>query len=274
MAGSLRHLIRAVVWLVALWVTWTAHAAARGNDAAQTTDNTTRTRVEFSVFARHRVKGLQVLPADGAEPIDVEFFGKARSPRYTADGDGTVVFYDAKELAAYRERLADGAQDRPALPPARAIAQVPAGVERALLLFIPVRGAAAGGVRFHVFVVDDGPRRVPAGHASVINASGREYMAQLGGRVLELPHGVSETVPIAGEVELRLAARTDEGWEACGVHTFEIGERERVNLVLFPPTSRTGIAPVVRTLIDEPPDATTEASQADDARTDAVGLGR
>ncbi|MBC8038954.1 MAG: hypothetical protein H7Y06_00255, partial [Opitutaceae bacterium] len=89
---------------------------------------------------------------------------------------------------------------------------------------------------------------------SVINASGREYMAKMGEQVLEVPHGIGGKVPVKGTVELRLAAQSGGGWVVGGRHTFRLGERDRVSLVFFPPTSPTGIAPIIRTLVEELPE--------------------
>ena len=152
------------------------------------------------------------------------------------------------------------------MPKPVAVAQVAPGIERALFLFIPVRNPVPEGPRFNVYVVDDSPRTLPVGYASVINASGREYMAKMGEQVLEVPHGVGGKVPVKGTVELRLAAQSGDGWVVGGRHTFRLGERDRVSLVFFPPTSPTGIAPIIRTLVEELPEEKTAAQVASAGR--------
>lgn len=208
----------------------------------------------FTVFARNRQAGLQFLPAEKVAPQTVEFFGNTRSPVYTYRGGASVPFYDGVELAAWLQASAVDPRNQPPMPKPVAVAQVAAGIERALFLFIPARAPAVGEPRFHVYVVDDSPRTLPVGYASVINASGREYMAKIGEQVLEVPLGVGGKVPVQGAVELRLATQTGKGWVVGGRHTFRLGERDRVSLVFFPPTSPTGIAPIIRTLVEELPE--------------------
>lgn len=208
----------------------------------------------FTVFARNRHAGLQFLPGERAAPQAVEFFGNTRSPIYTYRGGMSVPFYDGAELAAWLQASAANPANPPPMPRPVAVAQVAPGIERALFLFIPARAPVPGEPRFHVYVVDDGPRTLPMGYASVINASGREYMAKMGEQMLEVPHGVGGKVPVQGSVELRLATQSDKGWVVGGRHTFRMGERDRVSLVFFPPTSPTGIAPIIRTLVEELPE--------------------
>ena len=209
--------------------------------------------VTFTVFARNRVADLQFLPTDNRPPQSVEFFGNTRSPVYKHSG-ASVAFYKGAELSAWWEARAVAPGKAPPLPVPVAIAQIAPGVERALFLFIPARSPGPGQPLYNVYVVDDSVRSLPVGYASVINASGREYMAKMGEQLLEVPHGLGGKIPVQGTVELRLATQTGKGWVVGGRHTFRLGERDRVSLVFFPPTSPTGIAPIIRTLVEELPE--------------------
>lgn len=256
MAHARRYLIFVWVWMVL------THPPARAQADASRAEEIT-----FTVFAQQRPMGLQFFPAMKQAPQSLEFFGNARSPIYTYRGGAQVPFYDGAELTAWweaRERDPRNALD---MPGPVAVAQVGPGIARALFIFIPVRNPRPGEPRFRVQVVDDSPRRLPAGYASVINASGREYVAKVGGRSLEVPLGVGGKVPVKGTVELRLAAQSGEGWVVSGRHTFRLGEGERVSLVFFPPSSPTGIAPIIRTLVEKlPVETAAETSVTSEAR--------
>lgn len=244
MAYSRRYLILSIALM------FTTHLLAQAQDVGSRTANA----LTFTVFARQRHVGIQFLPASMQRPQSLEFFGNTRSPIYTYQGGAQVPFYDSAELTAWWDALVRDPLNPPVLPRPVTVAQVDPGIERALFLFIPVRNPVPEGPRFDVYVVDDSPRLLPAGYASVINASGCEYMAKMGDQVFKVPLGIGGNVPVKGSVELRLAAQSSSGWVVGGRHTFRLGERDRVSLVLFPPTSPTGIAPIIRTLVEELPE--------------------
>jgi hypothetical protein len=244
MALSLRYLIFAS-WLLGVFFPGAVFAQAASV-------STPGAPIAFTVFARDRPADLQFLPADELPPETLAFFGNTRSPIYRHRG-ASVAFYNAAELTAWWRARAADPRKTPPRPAPVAVAQVAPGIERALFLFIPALNPAAGEPRFNVYVVDDSPHSLPAGHASVINASGREYLAKLGGQLLEVPHGAGGKIPVQGTVEMRLATQEGEGWVLGGRHTFRLGESERVSLVFFPPTSPTGVAPIIRTLVERLP---------------------
>jgi hypothetical protein len=90
------------------------------------------------------------------------------------------------------------------------------------------------------------------GHIGVVNATGRPYTGQVGRRVLDLPQGGGGTVAAKGPVDFRLACLDGAQWVFAGHHFLNVGTTTRVRLVLFPPTSPTGVGPVIRALVDEP----------------------
>ncbi len=246
MALPLRHLINGLLLAVLIF---TLALPVTAKPRAQPTP------IEFTVFARYRQQNLQFLPDAQSPPQSLEFFGNTRSPAYSYTGKSRQLpIYEAAPLTAYWEALTRDPRNPPALPVPVAIADIPEGLTRALLLFIPVRNPPAGQPRLRVYVVDDSPHTLPAGFAAVINASGREYKAQLGEEIMDVPHGIGGKVPATGTVELRLATQDGNDWVVSGRHTFRLGNKDRVSLVFFPPTSPTGIAPIIRTLIDTMPD--------------------
>lgn len=241
MALSLRHLISLIILPLGF--------VASAGTAAPVTEATS---IEFTVFARLRPRSLQFFPDAKSQPQKLEFFGNTRSPSYTVKGGRQIPIYATLDLNAYFKALAAAPADNPPPKPVPvAVADIPEGITRALLLFIPVPDPTPSGPAMRIYVVDDSPRTLPAGYASVINASGREYKAKLGDELLDVPHGIGGKVPVKGTVELRLAARDGDGWVVGGRHTFKLGENNRVSLVFFPPTSPTGIAPIIRTLIED-----------------------
>ena len=207
--------------------------------------------VQFTVFSRQRHPGLCYLPAPWARPASVRFLKQNKSDRYRYVGSADLAFYDEADWARYaRGRVADPSA---ILPCPVAIASLPAGVGQVLLLFVPLPEPQANGLRFLVLAVDDGMERFPPGHIRVINASGRAYAAQVGPKVFELPLGCSPSLPAEGAVDIRLAYRDSAQWVPSGHHTLTVGLNARVCLVLFPASAKTGVGPVIRTLVDELP---------------------
>lgn len=244
MAFSLRHLT--IRWLFVL-------IAGTTTIDAKTETAVNAEPIEFTVFARFRQKNLQFLPDDQGPPRSLLFFSNSRSPVYTFSGGRHLPFYAAKELTAYWEARTANPEQPPPLPKPIVVAVVPPGLTRVLILFIPFRSSDSGPLLLRTYVVDDNPHSLPAGYAAVINASGRTYQAMLGTEPLKVPLGIGGKVPAKGTVELRLAAQNRDGWTVCGRHTFKLGIHDRASLVFFPPASPTGIAPIIRTLVETTP---------------------
>ncbi len=208
--------------------------------------------VHFTVFSRHRLTGLCYQPSPRARPVGLRFFTQARSERFAYTGPAEVAFYHEADWAEYEVRQA--ANPAEALPIPVAVARLPVGLQEALLLFVPLPAAQGDGIRFGVLAVDDDPARFPPGQLGVINVAGRAYAAQVGRKVLAAPPGRGENLAVAGPVDFRLACHEQGRWVAAGHHAFTVGPNSRVCVVLFPATSATGVAPVIRTLVDTPPE--------------------
>ena len=212
----------------------------------------TEVAVQFTVFSRQSHPGLCYLPTPLARPVGLRFLKQNKSERYRYEGPANLVFYDEADWARY----ARGKEANPVTisPRPVAIASLPVGVGQVLLLFVPLPEPQANGLKFLVMAVDDGPGRFAAGHISVINLSGRAYTAQVGRQILELPLGCGPSFAAEGAVDFRLAYCDSDQWVLAGHHTITVGPNARVYLVLFPASATTGVSPVIRTLVDEPPE--------------------
>ncbi len=216
--------------------------------------------VHFTVFSRQRLTGLCYQPSPRGRPVGLRFFPQSRSERLGYTGPEEVAFYEESDWAEYtRNKVANPAA---ALPRPVAVARLPVGVREALLLFVPLPRAQAGGIRFGVLAVDDDPARFPPGQLGVINVAGRAYTAQVGRKVLEVPQGRGENLAVNGPVDFLLACREEGHWVAAGHHAITVGTSSRVCVVLFPATSATGVGPVIRTLVDTPPEKFAQGTAA------------
>ena len=77
-------------------------------------------------------------------------------------------------------------------------------------------------------------------------------MGQVGRKVLDIPQGRGENVAATGPVDFRLACLDGGQWVSAGHHVIDVGPNTRVRLILFPPTTPSGVGPVIRALVDEP----------------------
>ncbi|MFA6962763.1 MAG: hypothetical protein WC205_18550 [Opitutaceae bacterium] len=198
--------------------------------------------LQFSVFSLAGMENLTYVPKAKAELSDLKFYSAYRSPAYTYHGGSRLCFFEGKETGA--DKLAV------------AIYDVPEGASKLLLLFFPKSGGAVGGLKYDVYGVDDRIEKAPRGSFSIINVSGREYVAQYGASRISIPQGVSEAHAARGRISLRLAAQIEGGWMSTGRHDFSVSTEDRVTLILYPPGSATGIYPIIRRLTDTlPPEA-------------------
>jgi hypothetical protein len=194
--------------------------------------------LRFTVFALGGADGLMFRAKPGEAPQPLKFFSTSRSPLYDYRGAARLCFYDPSDSAG-------------AGPVA--IYEVPAGMERGLLLFFPRERTPGSDLKYEVHGIDDGVRRVPAGHFTTINVSGREYAGQYGSQRIVIPQGVGAAYPGRGRVPLVLAAQVEGQWMPAGRHEFVLGARERVTLIFYPPASPTGVYPLIRRLTDSVP---------------------
>jgi hypothetical protein len=255
MAITLRYLIRLLVW-------WPAVVVGQIAPPADVS-------VQFTVFGRFRYAGLCYLTCAQAAPTQVTFFTQNKSANYSYRGPAQIGFFDAAELAS----VVASRPPKSCLPVPRAVALVslPPDIKQALLVFIPLPSGRADGRRFRVFTLDDSQEVFPVGCVAVVNVSGRPFKGQFGHQILDIPVGRSANIVLSGPVELRLAFDDSGRWVAAGSHAFFVTPESRVYVVLFPPAVVSGVAPIIRVLVDTPQ---VEAVARNGSGQDAVAQGR
>lgn len=238
MAFSLRYLIPLLVALAPI-------------TAFNQTVVPTEMSVQFTVFSRLRPTGLCYLPTSQSQPVSLRFFTQNKSAPYSYSGPRNLDFYNEAEWARYAELNAT--THSAARPKPVAVASLPVGIKQILLLFIPIPEAQANGLKFHVLPVPDDLEWFPWGTLAVINVSGRVFKGSISRQVLDMPLGCSENLAAEGALDIHLASQEGGQWIASGQHLITVNANNRVRLVLFPASAKTGVAPIIRTLSDELP---------------------
>ncbi|HTJ79741.1 MAG TPA: hypothetical protein VL357_12170 [Rariglobus sp.] len=234
MAVTFRHLITGLLLLAGVF--------GIGGRAQTSTSLPRQVSFQFTVFALGGIDGVFYLPKEGAEAQALKFYSAYRSPTYHYKGGEQVRFF------------APAADGIPA--PVVAVYTVPEGApQNLLLLFFPKDTVTDTGLKYDVYVVDDGADRTPAGSFTTINVSGREYAAQYGANRITIPRGIGTAHEGKGRVKLLLASQVDDAWMPAGRHEFVMGERDRVTLIFYPPANRTAIYPIIRRLAETLPPA-------------------
>ncbi len=246
MAISFRYLILIIVF---------SGLAFSAQGQTQPADKPKEVSLQFTVFTLGDLENLSYVPKAKASPTVLKFYSAYRSPDYAYRGGVELCFFDSKE---------PGGNPQPV-----AIYTVPDGARKMLLLFFPKAGATGAGLKYDVYGVDDRVEKIPAGSFSIINISGREYLAQYGDSRFNIPKGVGETHAAKGRISLRLATQAEGGWKPSGRHDFSMTSQDRVTLIFYPPSSGTGIYPIIRRLVDTLPP--TEKKPGDYAQYNVSG---
>lgn len=196
--------------------------------------------VRFTVFAAKPVTDVAFVPRPGAAPQALGFRPTARSARYEYRGAMPLRFVDA----ATGEIVAE--------------ATIPTGVQDALLLFNavnPPAGASEPGLRYQVFVVDDGAaRHGPAGLA-ILNFSGLALTGTVNNQAVALRPGLNPPVTVGRSAKIVLNSVFKNRTYQSYAGTAPLGVGERALLVLFPPYYPGSREVQWRLLIDRPPGA-------------------
>lgn len=193
--------------------------------------------VRFSVFSAQSIKDVAFMPAARGAPLKLAFQPTARSVRYEYRGAMPLRFVDAANGAVVAE------------------ANIPAGVQDALLLFSPAESgkATAGGLRYQIAVLDDGARRHAPGGLAIINLSGLALSGTINKEKVTLKPGLNPTISIGRSAKITLSTifknRTYQSYAA----TVTLGPKERALLILFPPFYKGGLEVQSRLLLDQPP---------------------
>jgi hypothetical protein len=220
-----------------------------------------RIELKFTAFAPRAIKGLCYFPDGDKEPAaGMKFYNAYRSPVFSYRGGSVLRFYDQAEVEAAIAAVATmppqqgNPTPKPVFNPV-AVCVIPQGVTKAFLLFMPRRGAAIGGFKYDVFVMDDGETSVPPGHFVIINASKLEMFSRINGVDSTILRGVSEPIKAEKGLVIFMAARTEPEFHKLLISdTWDLGPRQRNLLIFFPPKSDTALLPEVIRLNDEVPE--------------------
>lgn len=220
-----------------------------------------RIEIKFTAFAPRAIKGLCYFPDEDQKPAaGMKFYNAYRSPVFEYRGGAVLRFYDQAEVEAAIAAAAAKPQS-PGAPPAKpvftpvAVCAIPQGVQKAFLLFMPRKGAAIGGFKYDIFVMDDGETSVPPGHFVIINASKLEMFSRINGVDSKILRGVSAPIKAEKGLVIFMAARTEPEFHKLLISdTWDLGPQQRNLLIFFPPKSDTALLPEVIRLNDELPD--------------------
>lgn len=192
--------------------------------------------LRFTVVANVEMEPIGYRPMKDKALTPLAFFSADRSPSYIYKGAPELKFFAADA-------------DSPV-----AVCQIPEGMEKALLLFFPRGQPLPDGIKYDVVAVDDSEQSVPAGSFSIINVSGREFVAQFGNSApITVPQGISPAYEASGRTLLQLARPDGGSWAKAGRHVFTLTPRARVWVLLYPGGSPTDLFPVIRRLSEQVP---------------------
>jgi hypothetical protein len=234
MVISKRHIV-ALVWMMVGAIT---------RIYAGSTDKPVEISFQFSVFARSEISRLVYLPQAKQGVKGIQFYASSRSPLYTYRGGEQMAFYEA-DGSGILKSAALGESPQPV-----AIYTVPPGMKRALLLFFPKSVVRDDGIKYEVYGLSDDIDKIPGGHVVIVNASMASYAGAVGSRVVSIPLGVSGPFLAKNDTLLRLWRVDRPNSPPVIQENWNLADRQRLIMVLFPPYSPTGRTPIVRRLDD------------------------
>lgn len=204
--------------------------------------------LQFTVYSRRPIEALGYQPVPGKALAPLTFYSGYRGSISAYKGSPVVEFYDLAATVA-----TSGPADAAPVPVARCA--VPEGLKSVLFLFFPKVAPAADGLKYDVFAVDDSREKMAAGSFAIINVSGHDYAAHYPGSTapITVASGVSPSYAASGSVALQLAVRQGERWRRAGRHDFELNDRSRAWVIIFPPDTPQNIYPVINTFIEVRP---------------------
>jgi hypothetical protein len=201
---------------------------------AQTPDVRT---VRFTVFSAHPIKDVAFVPRTKAAPQKLTFQPTARSLRYEYRGTMPLRFVDGSTGAIVAK------------------AEIPEGVQNAMLLFTAIDAAKNGAapLRYRIAVLDDGAGRHGPGGLAIINLSGLELSGKVNNEGITLRPGLNPTLTVGRSAKIVLSTVFKQGTYQSYAGTAKLGKNERALLILFPPFYAGGLEVQPRLLVDEPP---------------------
>jgi hypothetical protein len=245
-----RYLISLLI--LAMWGGSLAYAAEPASAAKQAVE------VEFSVFGTRAFQGLAYLSATSPKPTALKFYSVHLSASYAYKGDPVIKFYNEAELTAALQAIEaeKAANPNAPVPPLKlkpvAVCTLPAGMKKAVFLFFP-RAQAAGenGGLCEIYPMDMDLTKVPVGHLVVINASGRDFLAQVNSTTTTLSRGVSQPFGAErGKISVKIARLEPEFQNVVSSDRWNLTKSQRRLWVLFPMMNSTDVFPDARCLVD------------------------
>lgn len=207
-------------------------------------------QVTFAVFANGLPNGVMYIPDPNEKPVTLQFFSSDRSREYQYTGSNPLVFF--REVEGPPDPLRSNAPRIQRVPVG--YVSVPGGMRNAFFLFTPDGIWGPNTIpRFNVSVFDDGLRSFPAGHAIILNATGRTLFGKIGETEIGIGPGMSPPVQIDAE-EFTVDVFGYEDGEATQVYFDRVllGASQRVTILLLP-SNRSGKPRVQRCLLYDPP---------------------
>ena len=193
----------------------------------------------FTVFSAQPIKGITFVPRTNAGPVTLAFQPTARSLRYEYRGTMPLRFVDTTSGTTVAE------------------ANIPAGMQHALLLFSPLESGKAGtaGLRYQIAVLDDSAGRHAAGGLAIINLSGLPLSGKVNAQELTLKPGLNPTLSVGRSATIKLSTLFKQRSYQSYTGTVALGRNDRALLILFPPFHAGGLEVQSRLLVDQPPAA-------------------
>lgn len=189
MLHSYKMLLRSLIFILAVWMPLSLHAELKSGRYFQaiTTDSAITNTLWYM---------------DGEEQQSLHVTKLLRSAEYSYQEGPSIIFY-GKRLNAEGEPLPE------------AIANIPEGASRILLIFSPVRGQNAQGLSYNVHVLRDDLDRFAFGSFQFINVSNKKVAIDLQGNRFMLERGAFKVLKVAppemGDLSIRIAAQDGDG---------------------------------------------------------------
>ena len=224
--------------IAAMFVLGSAPAQAQPPAAVQS--------VRFTVFSAQPIKNVSFVPRSNAAPLKLTFQPTARSTRYEYRGVMPLRFVDANGGAIVAE------------------ANIPSGIQNALLLFSPLEAGKSGapGLRYQIAVLDDGAGRHAPGGLAIINLSGLALSGKVNEQAVTLKPGLNPTLTVGRSTNIKLTTVFKQRTYQSYVGAATLGRNERALLILFPPFKSGALEVQSRLLVDQPPGSATSPASA------------
>ncbi len=190
--------------------------------------------IRFSTYALNPPTEIGYFPKEKSSIVGIKFYGASRSQAFQYTGSPDVKFYDV---------------NNPKSDPI-AVWKSEGKYSNAFLLFLPRHEKSTDGTTYSIYAVDDSLTRIPQGHFAILNLAGRDYDGRSGKHNFAVAQGVNDAVAGSGVVYVELSIKQDSKKLVVGGIKFDMKSSERSLILVFPPVKKTGLQPVLRSLVD------------------------